>query len=114
MICCFFCACFTFSGKTLVYLHAGNGGPCLLGTNVIQPVRLMKADSGVERRPVEDRNQGPYCGSELYPSRCGVAVEVTVQGQLIPDQFVPFTPEVNWMAKTSLQLEDEMVAPGYY
>ena len=32
-------------------------------------------------------------------------------GQPTPDQSVLFIPDVNWMAKTGLQLEDAMVAP---
>ena len=104
---------------TPVYIQSdlAAGEPCLLGTNVVGPLELMKKDTGVQERERAPRDVTlkeaavRLVGVSRVPARCAMIAPAVVQSKHLPENPLLFAPDPQLVARTGLQMEDAMLAP---
>ena len=102
---------------TQVYIRAqGNKGePCLLGTNVVIPLGLMKPDPDLEEQEVGQNSSTTHTVKQVrvvrIPGYCAVIGKGKVTDSTYLGKQVTFDPDPMWMATNGVQIELFILEP---
>ena len=100
-----------------MYIRAqGNKGePCLLGTNVVKPLGLMKPDPDLEEQEVGQNSSTTHMVNLVrvarIPGYCAVIGKGKVTDSTYVGKHVIFDPDPIWMATNGLQMEPSILEP---
>ena len=80
---------------------------CLLGTNVIFPLRLMQPAAGVYHKEDGHTSTGSVClvRAKRVPARMGIYLDAKVECQLDQDIPLLFEPDRCWTEKVGLEVD---------
>ena len=102
---------------TQVYIRAeGNKGePCLLGTNVVIPLGLMKPDPDLEEQEVGQNSSTTHTVNLVsvarIPGYCAVIGKGKVTNSTNLGKHVIFDPDPRWMTTNGVEMEPSILEP---